>query len=172
MTEQAVAQLLERATSQPAQGYRFMGFMPHNQVSEPRAGRAGSRRVAHATRRMHATRRRAPTSCSASPRGRKYHALWLTSPAPCVQDFDPSANHLANYNRALQEMVVQSGEDGFASTTIALLPAWPCEWDLDFKLHAPLNTTVEGSVSGGKLVGLVVTPPERASAVRVVNCAS
>jgi hypothetical protein len=44
--------------------------------------------------------------------------------------------------------------------------------DLDFKLHAPLNTTVEGSVSGGKLVGLVVTPPERASAVRVVNCAS
>ena len=69
-------------------------------------------------------------------------------------------------------MVVQSGEDGFASTTIALLPAWPCEWDLDFKLHAPLNPPVEGSVSGGKLVGLVVTPPERASAVRVVNCAS
>ena len=28
---------------------------------------------------------------------------------------------------------------------IRLLPAWPKEWDTDFKLHAPYQTTVEGT---------------------------
>ena len=28
---------------------------------------------------------------------------------------------------------------------ILLLPAWPNEWDVDFKLHAPYKTTLEGT---------------------------
>jgi len=42
-----------------------------------------------------------------------------------------------------------------------MLPAWPKNWDADFKLHAPFQTTVEGKIKNGKLVDLVVTPPER-----------
>lgn len=44
---------------------------------------------------------------------------------------------------------------------ILLLPAWPKGWNAEFKLHAPFETTVEGTVQDGKLHGLVVTPPER-----------
>jgi hypothetical protein len=32
---------------------------------------------------------------------------------------------------------------------------------VDFKLHAPFNTVVEGRHAGGKLAWLRVTPPER-----------
>ena len=44
---------------------------------------------------------------------------------------------------------------------IYLLLAWPNNWNASFKLHAPLNTTVEGVVRAGKIESLIVTPPER-----------
>ena len=44
---------------------------------------------------------------------------------------------------------------------IRLLPAWPKEWDVDFKLHAPYKTIVEGKVRSGKMTLLQVTPKER-----------
>jgi hypothetical protein len=44
---------------------------------------------------------------------------------------------------------------------ILLLPAWPRDWDLDFKLHAPHGTIVEGRVEKGKLENLKVTPEAR-----------
>ena len=44
---------------------------------------------------------------------------------------------------------------------IYLLPAWPKNWNASFKLHAPLNTTVEGVVRDGKVESLKVTPAER-----------
>jgi len=87
-----------------------------------------------------------------------------------MQDAGPSADHFANMNRALQEMLLQSGDDGFTAPSIVLFPAWPCEWDVDFKLHAPLNTTVEVSYAGGRLVSLVVDPLGRASAVKWAGC--
>ncbi|UQZ80912.1 hypothetical protein SK3146_00068 [Paenibacillus konkukensis] len=60
----------------------------------------------------------------------------------------------------LQDMLLQtSGE------TIYLLPAWPREWDVDFKLHAPGQTVVQGQVRGGKLIGLSVTPESRSGDV-------
>ena len=92
--------------------------------------------------------------------------------APHEQDYDPSADHYANMNRAVQEMLLQSGEDGFEAPTIVLFPAWPCDTDVDFKLAAPLSTTVEVSYAAGKLVSLVVTPASRASAVKWANCVS
>ncbi len=60
----------------------------------------------------------------------------------------------------LQEMLMQTNGDA-----IYVLPAWPRTWDVDWKLYAPHNTTVEGSVRDGALVRLTVTPPERAKDV-------
>ena len=44
---------------------------------------------------------------------------------------------------------------------ILLLPAWPKDWNCTFKLHAPLRTTVSGTVADGKVTSLTVDPPER-----------
>jgi hypothetical protein len=56
----------------------------------------------------------------------------------------------------LQDMLMQTKE-----REILLLPAWPKEWDVDFKLHAPLNTVIEGKTRDGKLLELKVTPETR-----------
>ncbi len=48
---------------------------------------------------------------------------------------------------------------------IFLLPAWPADWDVHFKLHAPYRTVVEGEYRDGELVNLSVTPESRRSDV-------
>lgn len=45
--------------------------------------------------------------------------------------------------------------------TIRLLPAWPQEWDVSFKLHAPQQTIIEGIYRNGKMEKLHVTPESR-----------
>ena len=54
---------------------------------------------------------------------------------------------------------------------IHLLPAWPKTWNAEFKLHAPMQTTIEGEVSGGKLVKLKVTPESRRKDVIITESA-
>ena len=39
---------------------------------------------------------------------------------------------------------------------IRLLPAWPKDRDVDFKLHAPHQTTIEGKVRTGKVISLKI----------------
>ena len=56
----------------------------------------------------------------------------------------------------LQEMLMQTIGD-----KILLFPAWPVDWDADFKLHAPHKTTVEGILKNGKLLKLRVQPENR-----------
>jgi hypothetical protein len=90
--------------------------------------------------------------------------------APSTGDSDPGDEYYVNLVRALQEMVLQSGDDGYANTTIVLFPSWPCDWDLEAKLWGPLNTTLEIVYSGGSLVSLIVTPPERAASVKWAAC--
>jgi hypothetical protein len=46
---------------------------------------------------------------------------------------------------------------------IRLLPAWPRQWNADFKLHAPSQTVVEGKVRDGKVQDRLVTPADRES---------
>jgi len=116
LTEPAAAQVLERALTPPAPGYRFPAFAPH------------------------------------------------------FQDFDPSADFLANMNRALQDMLLQGGEDGWSSASIVLFPAWPCNWDVSAKLWTALNTTVEIEFSGGVLQHLTVTPSARMVSVKQAAC--
>ncbi len=53
--------------------------------------------------------------------------------------------------------------------TIRLFAAWPADWDVGFKLHAPCQTTVEGSFQSAKLARLAVTPSERGKDVVIVT---
>jgi Domain of unknown function (DUF5703) len=79
-------------------------------------------------------------------------------PATWGPNFDwmPDQNHGGNLLNTAQLMLMQA--DG---RKILLFPAWPKDWDVDFKLHAPYQTTVEGTLRGGKLVRLKVTPKRR-----------
>ena len=75
-------------------------------------------------------------------------------------DWVPDQDHGSVLLIALQSMLLQA--DG---RKIYLLPAWPKDWDCEFKLHAPYNTTVEGVIKAGKLEKLIVTPESRAKDV-------
>ena len=75
-------------------------------------------------------------------------------------DWVPDQDHGSVLLIAVQSMLLQA--DG---RKIYLLPAWPKDWDCEFKLHAPYNTTVEGVIKAGKLEKLKVTPESRAKDV-------
>jgi alpha-L-fucosidase 2 len=87
----------------------------------------------------------------------KFPAFWVAA-----NDYAPDEDNGGNGENGLQEMLMQV--DG---KKIMLLPAWPKDWDADFKLNAPYQTTVEGKVEHGKLINLVVTPASRK--VNVIN---
>ena len=69
------------------------------------------------------------------------------------------------FQNTIQSMLLQ-----YEGDKIFLLPAWPKEWNCDFKLNAPKNTTLEGRVENGELKALVVTPASRRA--DVVNAAA
>jgi hypothetical protein len=71
-------------------------------------------------------------------------------------DWVPDHNWGGSGMIGLQEMLMQTVDD-----KIYLFPAWPKEWDVTFKLHAPYNTTVEGTLHKGKIEVLKVTPESR-----------
>jgi alpha-L-fucosidase 2 len=71
-------------------------------------------------------------------------------------DSEPDLDNGGAGSVALELMVLQERGD-----KLLLLPAWPKEWDVEFKLHAPRNTTVEGRYASGRLERLVVTPESR-----------
>ena len=68
----------------------------------------------------------------------------------------PDTDHGGTAMLALQEMLMQT--DG---RRILLGPAWPAEWNANFNLCAPYQTTVEGRVEGGKVIVDKVTPEAR-----------
>jgi len=69
----------------------------------------------------------------------------------------PDHNHGGSGMIGLQEMLLQTPGD-----EIRLFPAWPKDWDVHFKLHAPQKTTVEAVLKKGKITALEVTPAWRA----------
>jgi len=71
-------------------------------------------------------------------------------------DWTPDHNWGGSGMIGLQEMLLQVDD-----RKIYLLPSWPKDWDVHFKLHAPYQTTVEGVVKDGKLQSLKVLPAER-----------
>jgi len=72
----------------------------------------------------------------------------------------PDMDHGGNGQMALQVMLMQT-----EGRKILLFPAWPKAWDVEFKLHAPMKTVVEGVYRNGKLEQLKVTPESRAADV-------
>ncbi len=81
----------------------------------------------------------------------RFPAFWNA-----FHDWIPDMDHGGVLQLALQLMLMQC--DG---RQIRLLPAWPAEWEADFRLHAPYRTIVEGKVRGGEVVDLIVTPESR-----------
>jgi hypothetical protein len=78
-------------------------------------------------------------------------------------DWVPDHNWGGSGMIGLQEMLMQtSGEE------IRLFPAWPKDWDVNFKLHAPFNTTVEGELKNGEVKSLKVIPKSREKDVIVM----
>ncbi len=71
-------------------------------------------------------------------------------------DWVPDHNWGGSGMIGLQEMLLQTN-----GNKILLFPAWPKDWDVKFKLHAPQNTSIEGILKDGKLVSLKVTPEAR-----------
>ena len=71
-------------------------------------------------------------------------------------DWTPDHNWGGTGMIALQEMLLQT--DG---QKIYLFPAWPKDWNVHFKLHAPYETIVEGILKNGKVELLKVTPESR-----------
>jgi alpha-L-fucosidase 2 len=78
-------------------------------------------------------------------------------------DWTPDQTHGGVLMKAFQAMLMQT--DG---RTIYLLPAWPKDWNADFKLHAPYKTIVQGQVRNGKIENLKVEPAERTKDVKIL----
>jgi hypothetical protein len=77
-------------------------------------------------------------------------------------DWSPDQCHGGNLMASINYMLLQHSGD-----KILLLPAWPKDWDVSFKLHAPRQTTVELVYRGGKIEKLEVHPPERRKDIKI-----
>ena len=90
----------------------------------------------------------------------RFPAFW-----DAFHDWIPDIDHGGNLLLGLNLMLMQC-----EGNEILLCPAWSSDWDVDFKLHAPGNTTVAGQVKNGKIENLVVTPEHRKNDVKIMNC--
>jgi hypothetical protein len=98
--------------------------------------------------------------------GSRFPAFWGPN-----YDWVPDQDHGGVLMKAFQAMLMQA-EPATGSPyddTIYLLPAWPKDWNVDFRLHAPRGTTVECTFRDGKVQHLAVTPPERRADVVLVE---
>jgi len=100
-------------------------------------------------------RRMLVQNASSKHGGSRFPAFWGPN-----YDWVPDQCHGGNILNTTQTMLLQC-----EGKKILLFPAWPKEWAVSFKLHAPYNTTVEGELRDGKVVSLKVTPKSRAADV-------
>jgi hypothetical protein len=77
-------------------------------------------------------------------------------------DWVPDQDHGSVLLKTVQSMLLQT-----EGRLIHLLPAWPQDWNCEFRLRAPGNTTVSGAVEKGKLVRLEVHPETRRQDLRL-----
>lgn len=83
--------------------------------------------------------------------GRRFPAFW----GPGF-DWVPDHNWGGSGAIGLQDMLLQTVGD-----SILLFPAWPEEWDVHFKLHAPKNTVIEVKYEHGEIKLMEVSPASR-----------
>lgn len=91
--------------------------------------------------------------------GSRFPAFWGPN-----YDWIPDQDHGGNAMMALQTMLLQADGD-----QLYLFPAWPKEWNVSFKLHAPGNTTVTGVYRDGNVVELSVDPETRRGQLTVMT---
>lgn len=84
-------------------------------------------------------------------KGSRFPAFWGPN-----FDWIPDQDHGGVLMKALQSMLLQTD-----AKKIYLMPAWPKDWNADFKLHAPYQTTIEGRVVNGEILDLKVNPISR-----------
>lgn len=85
--------------------------------------------------------------------GYRFPAIWGPN-----YDWIPDQGHGGVTMLAVQQMLLQTDPP---SRDILLLPVWPKGWNVDFKLHAPEQTTIKGRVQDGKVVRLKLHPESR-----------
>ncbi len=93
-----------------------------------------------------------------NPRHR-FDAMWGPN-----YDWTPDQDHGTVAMTALQRMLLQ-----YEGDTIYLLPAWPAKWNVEFKLHAPDRTVVQGVYRDGRLQALNCTPNSRKKDIQLEN---
>jgi hypothetical protein len=101
-------------------------------------------------------------------------------------DYTPDFNWGGSGMVGLQEMLLQTHPaapaslHGYRTTgglridaadgeNIRLFPAWPEDWNVDFKLHAPQQTVVEARLRKGKVIELKITPESRQKDMRILR---
>ncbi len=77
-------------------------------------------------------------------------------------DACPDFDHFGAGSTAFQRMLIQES-DG----KILLLPAWPANWDVDFKQHVSGGAVISGKVVDGELVNWDIEPASRRNEVVV-----
>ncbi len=78
-------------------------------------------------------------------------------------DWIPDMDNTGSMAFSVQSMLLQA--DG---EKILIAPAWPKQWNADFKLHAPQNTVVSAIIRDGRLENLKVIPESRRQ--DVIDC--
>jgi hypothetical protein len=78
-------------------------------------------------------------------------------------DWIPDHDHGGVAMIALQRMLLQT-----EGLKILLLPAWPRDWNVSFKLHAPQQTVIECVYRDGQIQSLQVTPESRRKDVEIM----
>lgn len=91
--------------------------------------------------------------------GERFPAFWGPN-----FDWTPDQDHGGVLMKTFQAMLLQTDGDH-----LFLLPAWPKEWNVEFKLHAPRQTVIEGIYRDGKMQSLSVTPESRRAQVTIVS---
>lgn len=91
--------------------------------------------------------------------GTRFPVMW----GP-IYDGVPDTDHGANIVHLLQEMVMQVKED-----KIYILPAFPEEWNVAFKLHPTAETSIELEYKNGKIERINVYPEKDRNKIIFVN---
>jgi hypothetical protein len=90
----------------------------------------------------------------------RFPAFWVTYPFDAFPDMDHGGCAMIG----LQEMLLQT-----PGNKLLLLPAWPKDWNVSFRLHAPGQTTVECVYRNGKVESLKVTPESRKKDIELTS---
>lgn len=77
-------------------------------------------------------------------------------------DYTPDQDQAGNFMTTLHKMILHAEGDD-----ITLLPAWPKDWNVKFKLHAPHRTVVEGEWRNGNWTEVNTRPRQRKNDIRL-----